>query len=162
MKKPWFSAADARAHRRRGGPPAPRPAAGLLLHWTDDKGGDWWLLGKRHRDLGGGWSNLGGSLERGEHPLLGAFRELHEETLIPVQALRGATISHVVECGTAARPYTMFVLEVPNRFRSATLNWEHTDIAWWLTGDVDLMGEKGRLHPPFADSWTALRPKVAS
>lgn len=131
---------------------APQPAAGVLCRYTDHEG-TWILLGLRAPFLGGCWANLGGSLDAGEEPLTGALREFHEETLLPVAALVGATISAVLDCGDAAKPYTMFVLDVPRYFDGMDCGWEHDDLAWWHTDDV----ADQRLHPKFAAAWAELQ-----
>ena len=81
-----------RRHRRPGGSLRPRPAAGLLLRYTD-RDGVWYLLGKRHRRLGDTWANIGGSLKPGEDPLAGALREFEEELGIDPARLANATIN---------------------------------------------------------------------
>jgi 8-oxo-dGTP pyrophosphatase MutT (NUDIX family) len=141
-----------------------RPAAGVLLRHTRD-GETWWLLGKRHPSLGGSWSNLGGSLHVGEHPLVGALRELHEETRFPVAALQRAVIATVVEFPDDYRPYTLFVLDVPVAFVDGVLSWEHTDLAWFTTEAVDDMllhpTADDLLYPKFAATWAALQKETA-
>jgi 8-oxo-dGTP pyrophosphatase MutT (NUDIX family) len=141
---------------RRPDPTVPRhrPAAGILCRHTDRYDGSvWWLLGQRApRRLGGTWANIGGSLESGETPLVGAAREFHEELGIPVANLAGARIATVLECGTPERPYTLFVLDVPVCFDDAVLGWENDDVAWWRTPDVATLD----LHPKFALAWATL------
>ncbi len=139
------------ARKRAPRPRTPRPAAGLLLRFTDADG-RWYLLGKRHRDLGGTWANIGGSLDPGEGALVGALREFTEELGLPPQALRGATIDRVVEAGDEAVPYTLFVLDVPTAFDDARLSWEHTDLFWFLESEVATL----KLHPAFRAEWDAL------
>lgn len=138
-------------------PRAPRPAAGLLLRYVDHDGA-WFLLGKRHRTLGGTWANIGGSLDRDEHPLSGALREFTEEVGLPPQVLRGATIARVVEAGSDEVPYTLFVLDVPTCFDNAVLSWEHTDLQWFLADGVTDLD----LHPAFRAEWDALLAKAAA
>lgn len=148
-------------HRDAALPRAPRPAAGLLIRHTDDEGRAWWLLGLRAPKLGGKWSNLGGSIEHGELPLVAAAREFTEETNLPASVLTGATIDRVIECGTTDTPYTMFVLDGPF-FTGARLGWEHDDLAWWDTDGVDALADNDELHPKFAAAWTALRVEMLS
>jgi 8-oxo-dGTP pyrophosphatase MutT (NUDIX family) len=130
---------------------APRPAAGLLLRYVDFEG-TWVLLGKRHRNLGGTWANIGGSLDPGEHPLAGALREFHEELAVPAHRLTGARIAAVVDCGTPDRPYTLYVLDVVAPFDDARLSWENTDLFWVHSDDVCTYD----LHPGFARAWAKL------
>lgn len=135
-------------------PKRPKPAAGLLLTHTDETGALWVLLGLRSPRLGGTWSNIGGSLEHGELPLVAAFREFHEETRIPANRLLGGQLTAIVDdCGTETRPYTLYVLEVPEAFDDARLGWENDDLAWWSAADVDSLA----LHPGFARAWDSLR-----
>lgn len=136
---------------RRARPRAPRPAAGLLLRFTDHEG-DWYLLGKRHPDLGGTWANIGGSLDDGEGALVGALREFTEELRLPATVLRGSTIAKVIEVEHDRVPYTLFVLDVPVAFDNADLSWEHTDLAWH---HVDTVADL-RLHHGFRAEWEAL------
>lgn len=142
-----------RRHQARTDPLRPRPAAGLLLRYTDHEG-DWYLLGKRHRRLGGTWANIGGSLHPGEAPLAGAIREFREEVAIDVAGLIGATIADVIKCGDSAVPYAMFVLDVPVCFDDAELSWENDELYWFHSGEVDGL----HLHPGFALAWTTLHP----
>lgn len=129
----------------------PRPAAGLLLRYVDHDGA-WFLLGKRHRDLGGTWANIGGSLDRDEHPLMGAMREFSEELGLKPQVLKGSTIARVIEAEGSV-PYTLFVLDVPHYFDNARLSWEHTDLAWFLATEVSRLN----LHSGFRAQWNAMR-----
>jgi 8-oxo-dGTP diphosphatase len=135
----------------------PRPAAGLLLRYTDADG-DWYLLGKRHRKLGGTWANIGGSLQPGEAPLEGALREFEEELGIDLARLARAEISDVVECGDERVPYTLFVLDVPDWFGDARLSWENTALYWWHAADIDTL----LLHRGFARAWGVVRRDRAS
>lgn len=143
-----------RRHRARTDPLRPRPAAGLLLRYTDNEGA-WYLLGKRHRRLGGTWANIGGSLKRGEAPLAGAIREFHEELAVDVAGL-GATIADVIECGDSAVPYTLFVLDVPTWFDDAELSWENDQLCWWHADEIGALA----LHAGFARAWATLHPST--
>lgn len=92
---------DERWHRSSAAPVRPRPAAGLLLRFTDHEGA-WYLLGKRNRRLGGTWANIGGYLKSWETPFAGAQREFLEETAIDVTWLTGLTLGQKRvrhECG---------------------------------------------------------------
>lgn len=129
----------------------PRPAAGLLLRHTDGEG-RWYLLGKRHRRLGGTWANIGGSLKPGESPLVGAVREFHEEVGVDLTRLDPGTIAEVVECGTQRVPYTLFIVDVATRFHDAELSWENDELAWWHADDVGTLC----LHEGFARAWAVL------
>ena len=152
--RPLFSAARWRKGGRpaRGGrpapTPAPRPAAGLLLRYSDFEG-DWYLLGLRSRRLGGTWSNIGGSLNAGEHPLVGALRELHEECEIPTAGLAGARIAQGLQPGNDRVPYTLVVIDVPNLIDDARLGWENDDLAWFPADEVASL----ELHTGFARAW---------
>lgn len=169
---PLFSASDADAlfHLRWGEParraprPAcrpkpPRPAAGLLLRFTDAEG-DWWLLGKRTRRLGGTWSNIGGSLEPDETPLAGALREFYEELDVEVAAIAGGRVTAEVQCGDERVPYTLFVVDVPVCFDDADLSWEHDDLAWFPTLEVDDLAVRDRLHRGFARAWLTIKESL--
>ncbi len=140
---------------RSAGQRRARPAAGLLLRYTDQDG-SWYLLGKRHRRLGGTWANIGGSLKPGEVPLRGAMREFQEELAVDVTELIGATITNVLECGTKQVPYTMFVIDVAEWFDDAELSWENDKLYWWHAQEIDSL----RLHAGFARAWTALSTPV--
>lgn len=142
-----------RKSRRRPDPSGPRPAAGLLLRYTDHEG-VWYLLGKRHRRLGGTWANIGGYLKPGETPLVGAQRECLEEIGIDVAWLTGVSISHVLECGDPAVPYTLFVIDVVTCFNNAELSWENDELYWWHADEIKALP----LHPGFARAWDKLRP----
>lgn len=122
------------AHRRTRSPFRPRPAAGILCRFTDAEG-VWYLLGKRHRRLGGTWANIGGSLHAGEAAFAGAVREFGEELSIDAERL-GATIAGVIECGTRRVPYTLFILDVPCCFDDAQLSWENDALYGWHAAEV--------------------------
>lgn len=132
-------------------PKPPRPAAGVLLRCTDFEG-DWYLLGLRAPRLGGTWSNIGGSLEPGEHPLVGALRELHEECSVPAAQLVGSRIAQVIDCGTEKVPYTLFLIDVPAMIDDAVLGWENDDLAWFPAEEVPTLD----LHAGFARAWTQI------
>jgi 8-oxo-dGTP diphosphatase len=167
--RPLFSARDADALFRlrygKGGRPArrgdrpaakpkpPRPAAGLLLRCSDFEG-DWYLLGLRAEVLGGTWSNIGGSLHSGEHPLVGALREFDEELSVPAAELVGGRIAQVIDCGTDRVPYTLFVVDVPRRFDDAVLGWENDDLYWFHESEVPTLD----LHAGFARAWAQVTP----
>lgn len=146
---PLFSSAPGTASNRWR--PRPRPAAGLLLRHTDAEG-TWVLLGLRAPELGGTWSNIGGSLDRGEDPLAGALREFTEELDLPVSRLAGATLATTIQSGDEWVPYTLFVLDVPVAFDDARLQWEHDDLAWFHADDVHTLD----LHRGFARAWVTL------
>lgn len=155
MRLPLFRPA------RPAAPRGPRPAAGLLLTHVDRHGVAWILLGKRCRQLGGTWANIGGSLDPGEAPLVGALREFHEELNVPAAALVGSMIMQVIESGTAEKPYSLFVLDCPVVIDDAELGWENDDLAWFRADEVDRLARKGRLHPRFALAWTYLKGTAA-
>lgn len=147
--RPLFSARP----RRDRAPRPPRPAAGLLLRYTDPADGTvWFLLGKRARRLGGTWSNIGGSLERGEDALAGALREFDEELAVGAARLVGSTIAAVIDCGDEQVPYTLFVLDVPLCFDDADLSWENDDLVWFRADAVPTLN----LHRGFARAWATL------
>ncbi len=148
------AAAPAQLERRA----APkRPAAGVLLHLTDHEG-DWYLLGKRSKRLGGTWANIGGSLEPDEAPLSGALRELWEEAGVPATTISGSAIRRVVESrmpGTEAI-YTLFVLDVNLTVEQVPVDpdpAEMSEAAWWHADAISGL----RLHPGFREQWEALR-----
>jgi len=124
----------------------------LLLRYTDQHG-DWYLLGKRHRRLGGAWANIGGSLKPGEAALAGAIREFEEEVAVDSARLADATITDVIECGTDRIPYTLYVVQVLTWFEDAELSWENVALCWWPADEVDSLP----LHGGFARAWTTLR-----
>jgi 8-oxo-dGTP diphosphatase len=130
----------------------PRPAAGILLNYTDGDG-DWWLLGQRAPCLGGTWANLGGSLNTDEDPLAGALRELDEEVGLAAADLTGCRITGTHSTGTPAIPYTLFVLDTPRLFVDLLVSWEHDDVAWWHGGDVPSLP----LHRRLASAWPSIR-----
>lgn len=141
-----------RRHRSSAAPVRPRPAAGLLLRYTDHEGA-WYLLGKRHRRLGGTWANIGGYLKPWETAIVGAQREFLEETAIDVAWLTGVTIAQELKCGTSAVPYTLFVVDVPNWIENFRLSSENDELCWWHADAIaDLP-----LHEGFALAWAALR-----
>lgn len=147
LRYPKFRRPAYRGFRDKDRPP--RPAAGLLLRHTDADG-TWFLLGRRARSLGGTWSNIGGSLNRGEDALAGAIREFAEETSIPAARLTAGRLVASIECGTDRVPYTLFVVDVPVAFDDAVLSWENTDLAWWHVDDVPTL----EVHDGFARAWS--------
>lgn len=152
------SAGWARARRL---PKPPRPAAGLLPRYTDADG-HWWLLARRCRHLGGTWSNIGGSLEPDEHPLIGALREFHEETAIGASRLAGR-VAGVYDCGALIErdaPYHLFVLDVAEAFDDAELGWENDALSWFTTDRVDDLARRGRLHDGLAAVWPLIRKET--
>jgi 8-oxo-dGTP pyrophosphatase MutT (NUDIX family) len=151
---PLFSARPTQRRAR-----APRPAAGLLIR-THTDGADWYLLGKRTRTLGGCWSNFGGSLEPGEHPLAGALREFDEEAAVGAAALVGCTVAAVIDSGTPEVPYTLFVLDAPPHLLDVevALQWEHDDVAWFRADAISDL----HLHHGFRRAWVALPPLEAA
>ncbi len=136
---------------RSAGQHRARPAAGLLLRYTNQDGA-WYLLGKRHRRLGGTWANIGGSLKPGEAAIRGAMREFQEELAVDVTELAGAEIADVLECGTERVPYTLFVLDVASWFDNAELSWENDELYWWHADDIATL----TLHAGFARAWAEL------
>lgn len=136
----------------RGPARPPRPAAGVLLRFRD-KDGAWYLLGRRCLALGGTWANIGGSLEPGEEPLVGALREFSEELGLNVALLRGAELAQTIDDHGDRGPYTLFVLDVPTAFANADLSWENDELWWFHADEVPTLD----LHPGFRRQWAAVR-----
>lgn len=131
---------------------APRPAAGILIRFTDSDG-DWWLLGQRAPSLGGTWANLGGSLHPSEDALAGALRELDEEAGLTAADLTDCRLIATMSTGTDRIPYTLFVLDTPRLLVDLDLSWEHDDVAWWHGDDVPTLP----LHHRLAPAWPSIR-----
>lgn len=103
------------------------------------------LLGKRietykgePQPYGGYWSIFGGTLEEGENPMVGAIRELKEETEIELSITDIAYIKTIEneECS-----FTVYGYQAP-RLIHPVLNFEHTEYGWFLLNSLSNFTEK--------------------
>lgn len=85
----------------------------------------------------GNWSMPGGGLKRGEPPIHGAARELHEELGIAAQEsqLRDLGVTRARSRGISYTAY-LFALELPQRPELTVQRLEILDSQWHKLGDV--------------------------
>lgn len=139
-------------------------AAGVLLRHVDKLGTPRFMLAQRTNRKhgktvteGGTWAVPGGALNRGEHSLLGALREMEEEIGRKVDdytILARHTYQPIPQWS-----YTTWVLDLPHQLFFALPNWETMAVGWFT---IDQMRELNLL-PSFRnaffshDGWEDLR-----
>lgn|SRR5487761_1993180 len=126
-------------------------AAGVLLRSRAEEEARYFVAKRSERvHLGGVWAIPGGALNRGESPLVGALRELAEETgLAPAKYEVAA--EHHRDHGVWS--YRTFLLDVPpQRFDASALNWETDEVRWVTIAELSQL----ELLPAFRDALVAL------
>jgi 8-oxo-dGTP diphosphatase len=135
-------------------------AAGLLLRAPDGNGGAVVLL--QHRapwsHQGGTWALPGGARDSHETAEQAAVREAREEAGLPedkVTVRLTDVTMRIVGSNGDHWSYTTVIADAPEML-DVTPNHESMELRWVPVDEVaDLP-----LHPSFAESWTALRPKI--
>jgi 8-oxo-dGTP pyrophosphatase MutT (NUDIX family) len=124
-------------------------AAGIVFVFDDEDGYRWYLLNERSSliSCGGMWSCLGGALDKGETPLVGAIREVTEE--IGYFPKRFSVLGSVTNRHESGWEYTTFVVKVDVPFAPLCHDWESVGTEWFkfsglLTLDV---------HPSLRSAW---------
>jgi 8-oxo-dGTP diphosphatase len=104
-------------------------AAGILARCAADGGAWHYFLARRSEfcHQGGTWAVPGGALNRGEEPVSGALREFAEEVGV---TLDGFSVVSVHEDDHGGWSYWTVIIELPEQFACATVNWETAETAW--------------------------------
>jgi 8-oxo-dGTP pyrophosphatase MutT (NUDIX family) len=132
-----------------------------VLPWCRLRGRVFVLLSLRSGlvEQGGVWSTLGGAMNGQEPPQVAAFRELHEETKLPVNLPDIGGSVHWVCPARCGWGYTTFTAQVPARRRlpGASVRrgphaWETAMLRWFPAGEVGSMD----LHPGLRAVWPQL------
>jgi 8-oxo-dGTP diphosphatase len=141
----WVYSPDGRKFWGRFG------AAGLLVHHR----GSGILL--QHRAVwshfGDTWGLPGGARNENESAVAAALREAYEEAGVPGELLE-VQFSSVLDLGFWS--YTTVVAEATERFEPVISDPESIELRWVQVDAVEALP----LHPAFAESWTALRPRL--
>jgi 8-oxo-dGTP diphosphatase len=114
-------------------------AAGVLVRAEDEHREMRYLVAKRSAmvHVGGTWGVPGGALHEGEDPLVGALRELAEETGYVIEEFD--VLDHFDD-DYGGWSYQTFLLGVAEPFREApVLNWETDELAWVTAPELDEM-----------------------
>lgn len=121
-------------------------AAGILLRHTGEDGKHRYLL--QHRsgqvDDGGTWSTPGGALNKGETPIQGAKRELHEEAGVKLPKGHKVIKTHT-DTHQGDWSYTTSVVHVPHMPEHKDGDWESNGHKWVTHEEMKTMP----LHPGF-------------
>ncbi|PTT65394.1 NUDIX domain-containing protein [Arthrobacter sp. HMWF013] len=111
----------------------------------------------QHRALwshnGGTWGLPGGALHQDEDAITGALREAHEEAAVPATDV-SVLFTTVLDVGYWS--YTTVVVQVIRPFDPVISDPESLELSWVPVPEVH--GKE--LHPGFARSWPALRPRL--
>jgi ADP-ribose pyrophosphatase YjhB (NUDIX family) len=104
-------------------------AAGVLARCAGDDGAWHYFLARRSEfcHQGGTWAVPGGALNEGEGPVPGALREFAEEVGV---TLDGFAVVEIHEDDHGGWSYWTVLVELPERFAAATVNWETAETAW--------------------------------
>jgi 2'-5' RNA ligase/8-oxo-dGTP pyrophosphatase MutT (NUDIX family) len=138
-----------------------RGGAGLLTRHTDLEGTHHYLLQQRsqHVDHPGTWSTPGGMMEAGESPFTTAVREGTEELgdLPPLGHIGTHSNDH------GGWSYHTVIADSPTKFTpdgEGTHAHETAGHGWFTAPQIDAMGESGKLHSGFAESWPEVRHRA--
>ena len=127
-------------------------AAGLLA-WHPEAG-----ILLQHRAVwshhGGTWGLPGGALKQGESAHAAAVREAGEEAGVPADAVE-PMFESILDLGFWS--YTTVAVRVTRLFAPIVADAESVALRWVALDEVDALP----LHPGFADSWPALRARLA-
>lgn len=127
-------------------------AAGLLA-WHVEAG-----ILLQHRAVwshhGGTWGLPGGARKQGESAHAAAVREAGEEAGVPADAVE-PLFESVLDLGFWS--YTTVAVRVTRLFAPIVADAESVALRWVALDEVDVLP----LHPGFADSWPALRARLA-
>lgn len=134
-------------------------AAGVLLRHVDSLGTPRFMLARRSLKVaqGGTWSFPGGALNRGEHSLLGALREMEEEIGRKIEGYK--IIARHVYQPIKEWSYTTWVIDLPHQLFFALPNWETTAVGWFTIAQMREMDLHSSFRKTFFshDGWEDLR-----
>jgi 8-oxo-dGTP diphosphatase len=127
-------------------------AAGLLVAALDQSGAPRVLLQQRSwwGSHGGAWGPPGGARDSHETELHTALREAQEECALDPAAV---TVHGVLRDDHGGWSYRTVLANAPLPVAAFAVSEETKQVAWVPVPDVDSL----RLHPGFAEQWTALR-----
>ncbi len=127
-------------------------AAGLLVAAPDAAGQPTVLLQQRSwwGSHGGAWGPPGGARDSHESELHAALREAAEECAIDPAAV---SVHGVLRDDHGGWTYRTVLANAAAPITAAPVSEETKEVAWVLVDDVASL----RLHPGFAEQWTALR-----
>jgi len=127
-------------------------AAGLLVSAPDPAGLPMVLLQQRSwwGSHGGTWGPPGGARDSHESELHTALREAEEECALDPAAV---TVHGVLRDDHGGWAYRTVLANAPLPVRAFAVSEETKEVAWVRVDDVAAL----RLHPGFAEQWTALR-----
>ena len=131
-------------------------AAGLLIRHRGEDGQMRYLLQKRSPYVNepDTWSTPGGALHHGESPERGAMREAREE----LGPLPRSLVHHHTDVTTdhGDWQYHTVVMDAPEHFNTrggGETDFETAGSGWHTADEIKEMGDRGDLHPAFAESW---------
>jgi 8-oxo-dGTP diphosphatase len=127
-------------------------AAGLLVAAPDETGLPLVLLQQRSwwGSHGGAWGPPGGARDSHESELNAALREAEEECALDPASV---TVHGVLRDDHGGWAYRTVLANAPMPLRAFPVSEETKEVAWVRVDDVASL----RLHPGFAEQWTALQ-----
>ena len=131
-------------------------AAGLLIRHRGQDGQMRYLLQKRSPYVNepDTWSTPGGALHHGESPERGAMREAREELGPLPRSLKHHHTDVTTDHGDWK--YHTVVMDAPEHFNTrggGETDFETAGSGWHTADEIKEMGDRGDLHPAFAESW---------
>ena len=131
-------------------------AAGLLIRHRGQDGQMRYLLQKRSPYVNepDTWSTPGGALHYGESPERGAMREAREELGPLPRSLKHHHTDVTTDHGDWK--YHTVVMDAPEHFNTrggGETDFETAGSGWHTADEIKEMGDRGDLHPAFAESW---------